>query len=100
MPLPAASSPSTSKSVEVVANNAWFFAESGSADEVAMKSALRKGGPESLNIYTTNGDVYLGWATLAFFYKFGPSYDGVVLWWAALPGTGLAVRIPTNPMAS
>ena len=54
------------KTVEVVANNAWFFAELGSADEVAMKNALRKGGPESLNIYTTNGDVYLGWATLPY----------------------------------
>ena len=62
-----------------------------------MKSALRKGGPESLNIYTTNGDVYLGWATLPFFYKFGPGYDGVVLWWAALPGTGLAGAHPDEP---
>jgi hypothetical protein len=78
------------KSVRVVANNAWFFAAAGSADEVAMKNALRQGGPDSLNIYTTNGDVYLGWATLPFYYKFGPGYDGVVLWWAALPGTGLS----------
>ena len=75
--------------IDVTPNSAWFFAAAGSADEVAMKNALRKGGPESLNIYTTNGDIYLGWATLPFFYKFGPGYDGVVLWWAALPGTGL-----------
>jgi hypothetical protein len=85
------------KNVEVVANNAWYFAAAGSADEVAMKAALRKGGPESLNIYTTNGDVYLGWATPAFYYKFGPSYDGVVLWWAALPGTGLQGTHPNEP---
>jgi hypothetical protein len=85
------------KSVAVVANNAWYFAAAGSADEVAMKSALRKGGPESLNIYTTNGDVYLGWATLPFYYKFGPSYDGVVLWWASLPGTGLSGTTPEEP---
>jgi hypothetical protein len=78
------------RAVEVVANNAWYFAAAGSAEEVAMKNALRKGGPESLNVYTTNGDVYLGWATLPFDYKFGPGYDGVVLWWASLPGTGLA----------
>ena len=76
-------------SLEVVANNAWFFAAAESAQEIAMKAALRKGGPESLNIYTTNGDIYLGWATFPFYYKFAPSYDGVVLWWAALPGTGL-----------
>jgi hypothetical protein len=78
------------KGVQVVKNNAWFLAAAGSADEVAMKNALRKGGPDTLNIYTTNGDIYLGWATLPFNYKFFPSYDGVVLWWAALPGTGLA----------
>ena len=78
------------KGIDVTANDAWFYAAAGSTDEQAMKSALRKGGPETLNIYTTNGDVYLGWATPAFYYKFSPSYDGVVLWWAALPGTGLA----------
>jgi hypothetical protein len=85
------------KNVQVVANDAWFFAEAGSADEAAMKAALRRGGPETLNIYTTNGDVYLGWATLAFYYKFFPSYDGVVLWWAALPGTGLAGPAEEEP---
>jgi hypothetical protein len=85
------------KDVEVVANNAWFFAELGSPGEFAMKSALRKGGPAALNIYTTNGDVYLGWATLPFFYKFFPSYDGVVLWWAALPGTGLSGPAEEEP---
>ncbi len=75
--------------VEVIVNHAWYFAAAESADEIAMKTALRRGGPESLNIYTTNGDVYLGWATLPFYYKFFPNYDGVVLWWASLPGTGL-----------
>ena len=77
------------KGVEVVRNNAWYFSAIESAEEQQMKNALRKGGPETLNIYTTNGDVYLGWATPPFFYKFFPFYDGVVLWWAALPGTGL-----------
>ena len=85
------------QSVEVVANNAWFFAAAGDSNEIAMKSALRKGGPNALNIYTTNGDVYLGWATLPFYYKFFPSYDGVVLWWAALPGTGLAGASEDEP---
>lgn len=85
------------KGVDVTANDAWFLAAAGSAEEVAMKNALRKGGPETLNIYTTNGDVYLGWATLPFYYKFGPGYDGVVLWWAALPGTGLEIPYPDEP---
>ena len=85
------------KSVEVVANDAWFFAAAGDSNEIAMKAALRRGGPNALNIYTTNGDVYLGWATPAFYYRFFPSYDGVVLWWAALPGTGLAGAHPDEP---
>ena len=85
------------QSIDVTANDAWFYGVAGSAQEVAMKNALRKGGPESLNIYTTNGDVYLGWATPAFYYKFGPSYDGVVLYWATLPGTGLEFAVPEEP---
>ena len=84
-------------SLEVVANNAWFNAAIESPDEIAMKNALRRGGPDALNIYTTAGDVYLGWATLPFYYKFQPGYDGVVLWWAALPGTGLAGESEDEP---
>jgi hypothetical protein len=78
------------KGVQVIKNNAWYAAAISSPEEQQMKDALRKGGPETLNIYTTNGDVYLGWATPAWYYRFFPKYDGVVLWWAAMPGTGLA----------
>ena len=78
------------KGVQVIKNNAWYFSAIESAEEIQMKNTLRKGGPETLNIYTTNGDVYLGWATLPLYYKFSPKFDGVVLWWATLPGTGLA----------
>ncbi len=85
------------KGVQVVKNNAWYFAAAGSADEVQMKNTLRRGGPETLNIYTTNGDVFLGWATLPLFYKVQPRYDGVVLWWATLPGTGLAGAAEEEP---
>ena len=84
-------------SVEVIANNTWFNAAADSADEIAMKNALRRGGPDALNIYTTNGDIYLGWATLPFYYKFQPGYDGVVLWWATMPGTGLAGASEDEP---
>lgn len=85
------------QSVQVIANDSWYAAALGSAEEGAMKNALRRGGPDALNIYTTNGDVYLGWATPAFYYKFFPSYDGVVLWWAALPGTGLSGASSDEP---
>jgi hypothetical protein len=85
------------KGVQVIKNNAWYFSALGSPEEDQMKNTLRKGGPETLNIYTTNGDVYLGWATPAFYYKFFPKYDGVVVWWATLPGTGLAGADPDEP---
>lgn len=85
------------QSVQVIKNNTWYFAAAGSPEEVAMKNALRQGGPDALNIYTTYGDVYLGWATLPFYYKFAPNYDGVVLWWAALPGTGLSGAAAEEP---
>jgi hypothetical protein len=83
--------------IDVTANDTWFFAELGSPAEVQMKAALRRGGPQALNIYTTNGDVYLGWATFPAYYKRAPLYDGVVVWWAALPGTGLAGPDPQEP---
>jgi hypothetical protein len=85
------------KGMQVIPNDDWFFAEIESPDEIAMKNALRKGGPETLNIYSTNGDIYLGWATPAFFYKFAPKYDGVVVWWATLPGTGLSGSAEEEP---
>lgn len=85
------------KGVRVIANNRWYYAAAESDDEVAMKAALRRGGPDTLNIYTTAGDVYLGWATFPFDYRFFPSYDGVVLWWASLPGTGLSGEAEEEP---
>jgi hypothetical protein len=84
------------RGVQVVTNNAWFYAAAGSTEEIAMKAALRRGGPETLNIYTTYGDVYLGWATFPAYYKFSPSYDGVVLYWATLPGTGFEISYTTG----
>lgn len=87
----------TVESAGVVANDSWFYASAGSGAEQQMKRVLRRGGPESLNIYTTNGDIYLGWATFPAYYKRFPFYDGVVLWWAALPGTGLAGTSDQEP---
>lgn len=82
-------------SLEVLGNDTWFFAAAESPEEVEMKATLRRGGPESLNIYTTLGDIYLGWATFPKYYKSDPLYDGVVLYWASLPDTGL--EIPVDP---
>jgi hypothetical protein len=71
-------------------NAAWFDAEPESAEELAMKTALKRGGPDALNIYSTSGaqDALLGWA-------YYPSItvqnkhsvlDGVVINWGSMPG--------------
>lgn len=85
------------KGVQVIKNNAWYFSAIESPEEIEMKNTLRRGGPETLNIYTTYGDQYLGWATPPFYYKFASKFDGVVLWWATLPGTGLSGAAEEEP---
>ncbi|MEN0064791.1 MAG: zinc metalloprotease [Myxococcota bacterium] len=74
-------------SVDTTANNSWFSLSIDSAAETAMKSALRVGGPETLNVYTvqaTGG--LLGWATFPSWYANNPVNDGVVLLYSTLPG--------------
>ncbi|MCP3064765.1 zinc metalloprotease [Myxococcus sp. K38C18041901] len=68
-------------------NSKWYALKSGSANERAMKKALRQGGKESLNIYSANlSGGLLGWATFPSSYASNPQQDGVVLLYSSVPG--------------
>ncbi len=74
-------------SVTRTQNNAWYAAGPGSAAETAMKNALRTGSADDLNFYINSGGGYLGWATFPSDYTARPKMDGVVCYWASLPGS-------------
>lgn len=71
-------------------NAGWYNMGLGSAAERAAKTALRVGGPGTLNVYSTNGGGYLGWATFPTSYANDPVVDGVVVLDQSLPGGNAA----------
>ena len=45
-------------------NAGWFYTNPGGTDEHSMKQALKQGGDNALNLYSTTAGDYLGWAYL------------------------------------
>jgi hypothetical protein len=69
-------------------NASWFNANPGGVNEQTMKATLRRGGPETLNLYSTTAGDYLGWAYLPdITTKPGQTdLDGVVIDWESFKG--------------
>ncbi|WP_162794672.1 zinc metalloprotease, partial [Nonomuraea lactucae] len=75
--------------VQLVRNAAWFT--DPVTHEEAMKTFLRKGGADTLNLYLAQMDgQVLGFSTYPYWYKDTPRLDGVVIDWRTLPGGSLA----------
>jgi pregnancy-associated plasma protein-A len=68
-------------------NATWYNSCDSSSVEAQMKTALRQGTADDLNIYSCNpGGGLLGWATFPSSYASSPSRDGVVVLYSSLPG--------------
>jgi hypothetical protein len=64
----------------------WYASRSGGAEK-EMKQALKTGGDNTLNVYSTSGGAYLGWAYLPEITDTAQAYlDGVVIDWRTMPG--------------
>ena len=71
-------------------SNATWYASKGGAEK-AFKQALKVGGDNTLNVYSTSGGSYLGWAYLPSITTSSQAYlDGVVIDWRTMPGASTA----------
>ena len=68
-------------------NSTWYNTCDQSSTESQMKSALRQGTADDLNIYSCNpGGGLLGYATFPSSYASQPKLDGVVILYSSVPG--------------
>jgi len=74
------------KDLTTTTNNAWGELDSGTQAENDMKSTLRKGSCDVLNIYSTSLDWLLGWATFPNWCDNDQNDDGVVIGSETYPG--------------
>jgi hypothetical protein len=73
--------------VDRTTNATWYTMSPGSTAEKNAKTSLRKGGSETLNLYSANpGGGLLGWATFPSDYTAKPAMDGVVVLFSSVPG--------------
>ncbi|HEX2832002.1 MAG TPA: zinc metalloprotease [Thermoanaerobaculia bacterium] len=74
-------------------NAAWFTGLASDTDaELEMKSALRRGGPGTLNVYLVDASPYLGWAYFpSILNSSSANLDGVIVDYRSLPGGPFAI---------